>query len=254
MGRWTIEQIDDVAVVAMTSNKVNALDDDFFSDLQAAIAEIQSAPPLPVVLTGVGTCFSAGLNLLELYEYDRTTLAAFVERLNDTMLAWFTLPRPTIAAVNGHAIAGGCIIALACDLRIVVDVDQAQIGLNEVQVGIPFPGVPLEIARHALAPERLREVMLTGALYTPEEARVRGLVDEVVEPDALIARAVAIARATAPDSLEAYAAIKAHLLAPALARLAETGPRVDRDFLDVWFSEPARRRMDEVRQRLLARH
>lgn len=254
MGRWTIDQIEDVAVMTMTSNKVNALDDEFFTDLQAAIAALQSAPPTPVVLTGVGTCFSAGLNLLELYEYDRTTLTAFVERLSETMLAWFSLPRPTIAAVNGHAIAGGCIIALACDLRIVVDVEDTKIGLNEVQVGIPFPAVPFEIARHALSPERLREVMLTGALYTPEEARTRGLVDEIVEPSALIDRAIAVARAIAPDSLEAYGTIKGHLLTPALARLAEVRARVDRDFLDVWFSDPARRRMDEVRKRLLSRH
>ena len=254
MGRWTIEHIDDVAVVTMTSNKVNALDDDFFSDLQAAIAELQSTPPLPVVLTGTGKSFSAGLNLVDLYEFDRTTLTAFVDRFGETMLAWFSLPRPTVAAVNGHAIAGGCVVALACDLRIAADNDDTKIGLNEVQVGIPFPGVPFEITRHALSPGRLREVMLTGALYTPEEARTRGLVDVIVEPDALLQRAVTVARSIAPDSLEAYATIKAHLLGPALARVAESRERIDREFLDVWFSEPARRQMNEVRQRLLARH
>jgi enoyl-CoA hydratase len=253
MGRWAIEQIDDVSVVTMTSNKVNAMDDDFFSDLQAAMAELQSGEPLPVVLTGTGGCFSAGLNILELYDFDRTTLAAFVDRFSETVLAWFSLPRPTIAAVNGHAIAGGCVIALACDLRIVADGD-AQIGLNEVQVGIPFPGVPFEITRHALPPERIREAMLTGALYTPEEARTRGLVDEVVEPDALRERAIAIARALAPDSLEAYAAIKAHLLAPTLERIATSRERIDREFLDVWFSDAARRQMGEVRERLLSHH
>jgi enoyl-CoA hydratase/carnithine racemase len=253
VGRWTIEQIDDVAVVTMTSNKVNALDDDFFTDLQAAMAELQSAPPLPVVLTGTSRCFSAGLNLLDLYEFDRTTLAAFVDRFGETMLAWFSLPRPTVAAVNGHAIAGGCVVALACDLRIAADSDDAKIGLNEVQVGIPFPGVPFEITRHALAPGRLREALLMGALYTPEEALTRGLVDEIVEADALLPRAVAVARSIAPDSLEAYATIKAHLLAPALARVTESRERIDREFLDVWFSEPARRQMDEVRQRLLSR-
>jgi enoyl-CoA hydratase len=236
----------------MTSNKVNAMDDDFFTDMQAAIAKLQSEDPLPVVLTGTGHCFSAGLNILELYDFDRTTLASFVDRFSETVLAWFSLPRPTIAAVNGHAIAGGCVLALGCDLRIASDTE-THIGLNEVQVGIPFPGVPFEVTRHALPPERIREVMLTGALYTPEEARTRGLVDEVVEPEGLIRRAVAVARTLVPDSLEAYATIKAHLLAPALARIAESRERIDREFLDVWFSEPARRQMGEVRQRLLAR-
>ena len=253
MSRWIIERIDDVSVVTMTSSKVNAMDDDFFSDLQAAMAELQSGEPLPIVLTGTRTCFSAGLNLLELYEFDRTTLTAFVDRLGETMLAWFSLPRPTIAAVNGHAIAGGCVLALSCDLRIVSDAD-IQLGLNEVQVGIPFPSVPLEITRHALSPDRVREVMLTGALYTPTEALSRGLVDEVVEPDALLSRAIAIARTIARDSLPAFATIKTHLVSPALDRIAANRDRVDREFLDVWFGEPARRQMGEVRARLLSRH
>ena len=250
MARWGIERIDGVSVVTMTSNKVNAMNDDFFSDLQAAMAELQSGEPLPIVLTGTRSCFSAGLNILELYEYDRTTLTAFVDRLGETMLAWFSLPRPTIAAINGHAIAGGCVLALSCDLRIVTDAD-VQLGLNEVQVGIPFPAVPFEITRHALAPDRLREVMLMGALYTPAEAHSRGLVDEVVEADALLERAVAVARTIAPDSLDAFAAIKTQLVAPALDRITANGERLDREFLDVWFGEPARRRMGEVRARLL---
>jgi len=253
VGRWTIERVDDVGVVTMTSNKVNAMDNDFFSDLQTAIADLQAGDCLPVVLTGTGNCFSAGLNILELYDFDRPALARFVDRFSETILAWFSLPRPTVAAVNGHAIAGGCVLALGCDLRIVGDTS-AQIGLNEVQVGISFPGVAFEVTRHALPPERAREVMLTGALYTPEEARARGLVDEVVEPEALISRAVAVARTIARDSLEAYAAIKANMLAPALARIADTRERIDREFLDVWFSDSARRQMREVRQRLLARN
>lgn len=252
MGRWAIEQVDGVPVVTMASNKVNAMDDGFFTDLQAALAELQSSDPLPIVLVGSGSCFSAGLNLLELYEYDRTTLSAFFDRFSETLLAWFSLPRPTIAALNGHAIAGGCVLALASDLRIGADGD-GHIGLNEVQVGIPFPCVAFEIARHALGPERVREVMLTGALYTPDEARGRGLLDEVVAGAGLVARAVAVARTLTRDSLDAYATVKAGLLAPALARIAATRERVDREFLDVWFSEPARRQMDRVRQRLLAR-
>jgi len=252
MGRWQTERVEGVTVVTMTSNKVNAMDTDFCSDLQAAIAELQSSEPTPVVLTGTGRCFSAGLDILALYELDRTTLASFVDRLNESLLAWFTFPRPTVAAVNGHAIAGGCVLALACDLRIACD-GGGRIGLNEVQVGIPLPCVPLEIARHALSPERIREVLLAGALYAPTEARARGLVDEVVEPDALLARAVAAARTIAFDSLEAYARIKAHLLAPAVARVTEGRARINREFLDVWFSEPGQRQLGAVRQRLLER-
>ena len=252
MGRWDIARVDGVHVVTMTSNKVNAMNGDFFSDLQAAIVELQSVEPLPIILTGNGRCFSAGLDIRELYELDRVTLASFVERLDETMLAWFSLPRPTVAAVNGHAIAGGCVLSLACDLRVAVD-REVTLGLNEVQVGIPFPAVPLAVTRHALSPSQRREVLLMGALYGPADAMARGLVDELVPAARVLARAIERARSIAPDSLEAYAAVKTHLLATTLEALAETRAQVNREFLDVWFSECGRRRLGELRDRLLGR-
>jgi enoyl-CoA hydratase len=252
MGRWKIARVDDVHVVTMTSNKVNAMNGDFFGDLQVAITELQSAAPLPVVLTGQGRCFCAGLDLRELYDLDRITLTSFVDRLDESVLAWWSLPRPTVAALNGHAIAGGCVLALACDLRVVLDGD-ATVGVNEVQVGIPFPAVPLAVMRSALSPAHAREVLLFGRLYTPFEALARGLVDEVVPAPDLLARAIALARAVVPDSLEAYATLKTHLLAPTLATYAATRAQVNREFLDVWFSESGRRRFGEVRDRLMRR-
>jgi enoyl-CoA hydratase len=252
MGRWTIARVDGVHVVTMTSNKVNAMNSDFFSDLQAAIAELQSAEVLPVVLTGQGRCFCAGLDLRELFELDRVTLTSFVDRLDATVLAWLSLPRPTVAAVNGHAIAGGCVLALACDLRVAVDRD-ASIGMNEVQVGIPFPAVPLAVMRHALAPHQLRETLLMGGLYAPGDAQARGLVDALAPADEVVARACAWARSIAPDSLAGYAAVKTHLLEPTLEAYAATREQVNREFLDVWFSEGGRRRLAETRDRLLRR-
>ncbi len=175
-----------------------------------------------------------------------------MDRLDETVLAWFSLPRPTVAALNGHAIAGGCVLALACDLRVAVDRD-ATIGLNEVQVGIPFPAVPLAVTRHALSARFLREVLLMGALYSPAAALARGLVDELTPAPALLARARELARAITSDSLEAYAALKTHLLAPVLATLTASRAQINREFLDVWFSESGRRRLGTVRDRLLRR-
>ncbi len=252
MGRWNIARVDDVHVVTMTSNKVNAMNDDFFTDLQAAIADLQSAEVLPVVLTGSGNCFCAGLDLRGLYELDRVTLTSFVDRLDATVLAWLSLPRPTVAAVNGHAIAGGCVLALACDHRVAVD-RGATIGMNEVQVGIPFPAVPLAVTRHALSPAFAREVLLLGGLYSPDQAKARGLVDVTVPAADVLPRALALARSVAADAVSAYAAVKTHLLAPTLAALEQSREQVNREFLDVWFSEPGRRRLGAVRERLLKR-
>jgi enoyl-CoA hydratase len=200
----------------------------------------------------MGRCFCAGLDLRQLYELDRVTLTKFVQRLDATVLAWLTLSRPTVAAINGHAIAGGCVLALACDVRVAVD-REATIGMNEVQVGIPFPAVPLAVCRHALSAAHVRETMLFGALYAPEEAKARGLVDIVVPSDLVLPRAVALARSLAPDSIAAYAVLKAQLLAPTLAALEESREDVNGAFLDVWFSTEGRRRLGEARARLLRR-
>ena len=252
MGRWSIARVDDVHVVTMTSNKVNAMNGAFFTDFREAIAELESGEPLPVVLTGQGRCFCAGLDLRELYELDRAALETIVDRLDEAVLAWFSLPRPTVAAVNGHAIAGGCVLALACDLRVAVDRD-ASIGVNEVPVGVPYPAVPLAVMRHALSPAHAREVLLFGRLYEPADAQARGLVDEIVSASDVLTRATALARSVAGDSLGAYATLKAQLLAPTLAASAATRAEVNRAFLDVWFSDAGRRRVGEVRKRLMRR-
>jgi enoyl-CoA hydratase len=252
MGRWSIARVDDVHVVTMTSNKVNAMNGDFFVDLRDALAEVERGEPLPVVLTGQGRCFCAGLDLRELYTLDRPALTAVVERLDETVRTLFALSRPTVAALNGHAIAGGCVLALACDVRVAVDRD-AQIGVNEVAVGIPYPAVPLAVMRHALSPAHAREVLLFGRLYAPNEALARGLVDEIVAPSEVLARATALAQSVAGDSLAAYATLKAQLVAPTLAAYEATRARVNREFLDVWFSESGRRRVGEIRDRLMRR-
>jgi enoyl-CoA hydratase len=144
------------------------------------------------------------------------------------------------------------VLALACDLRVAVDRD-AQIGVNEVAVGIPFPASPLAVMLHALSPAHAREVLLFGRLYAPNDALARGLVDDVGPASELIARATALARSVGGDSLAAYATLKGQLLAPTLAAYEATRARVNAEFIDVWFSESGRRRVGEVRDRLMRR-
>lgn len=164
------------------------------------------------------------------------------------MLEVFRFPRPVVAAVNGHAVAGGCILALACDARVAAP-GPLQIGLNEIRLGLPFPASALEIARHALPPAPLAEVLLGGARYRPTEARARGLVDAVATGDVLDeARMLATRLAESPTP--AFAAIKAALRAPAVERAAATLDALRRAFVDAWFAPPARERVGAARDRL----
>ena len=170
---------------------------------------LEAAGGAPVLLTGAGDAFCSGLDLREVAGLDDAGMVAFLERLEATCAALFDYPGPTVAAVNGHAIAGGAILALCCDVRVACPRDRARIGLNEVAIGLRFPPGVLRIVRHRLPPERLGEVLLGAGLFPPAEAARVGLVDAVVDDCLADARARLGRLAGHPPA--AYAATKADL-------------------------------------------
>ena len=143
----------------------------------------------------------------------------------------FGYPRPVVAAINGHAIAGGCVLACACDRRLMAR-DAGKIGVTELLVGVPFPAVAMEIMRCAAAPQHFEELIFGGATYVPEQGADRGLVHEVVDAEALLGHAVAAARKLAALSPAAFALSKRQTRQPALARMQKEG--VDAEVTRIW--------------------
>ena len=163
---WPIRAIDDVAVVTMTSNRVNAQSDAFFRDLHDAFDTLEREhPAAAVVLTAEGATFSAGIDLkfnLPLFaRRDTEAVRAWFARYRATNMRLFTYPRPTVAAINGHAFAGGLITALCCDYRLATE-GGARFALNEVPIGIPMPAVYVEIIRYALGTHAATVATLLG--------------------------------------------------------------------------------------------
>ncbi len=149
-------------------------------------ASARSCAPPParaVILTGTGRIFSAGVDLPRLIEGGVPYIREFLPALNAMLAAVFSYPKPVVAAINGHAIAGGCVLACAADRRLMAK-DGGRIGVTELLVGVPFPAAAMEIMRHATAPQYFEHAIFSGATFTPEDAAMRGLVDEVVEPRA----------------------------------------------------------------------
>ena len=137
---WDIEVLDGCAVVRMNTNKVNVQNDHFFADLHDAFDRLEREfCDLPVVLTGQGDVFSAGIDLQFSFGIfgsgSHDTISQWYWTYRETNLRVFQYPRPTVAAVNGHAIAGGLITALDCDFRVAAR-KPARFGLNEVPIGI----------------------------------------------------------------------------------------------------------------------
>lgn len=208
-----LEERGGVTILRMVAGKGNALNLEFTHALDEALQQLEHGPAKAVVLTGHGGVFSAGVDLPALVSGGPT----YVRRFVPVMVAGFerlaTFSKPLVAAVNGHAIAGGAIILLACDQRIAAN-GRGRIGLSEIRVGVEFPSWALEIARFFTPPEHLSTLILTGRTWPPEEALARGLVDELVDAERLLERACEVAGELAAIPPVTYAATKASLRRP----------------------------------------
>jgi enoyl-CoA hydratase len=182
----------DIAILTMAHGKANAMSLEFCRALEARFAELRENRAQAVVLTGRGAIFSAGVDLLRLAEGGAAYVREFLPVLNAMFAAVFEFPKPVVAAVNGHAVAGGCVLACAADRKLMAR-EAGRIGVTELKVGVPFPAGAMEIMRRAVAPQALEEVIFGAATYAPADALPRGLIDEAVEGAALTARALAVA-------------------------------------------------------------
>lgn len=209
------------------------------------LERLEQAGGAPVLLTGAGDAFSAGLNLKEVGALDAPGMEAFLRKLEALISALYTYPGPTAAAVNGHAIAGGCVLALCCDHRALRSDAAIRVGLNEVALGLRFPPATLRMVRERVASPHLTEVLLGAGLHAPDGALRLGLVDEVVADPLAAARERLAAYAANPAP--AYAAAKAALRGTTLMPPSHAGSYEDafQDMLPAWSS-------DDLKQRIAA--
>lgn len=212
------------------------------SELMTSLHErLQEADGQPLLLKGEGDSFSAGLNLKELAGLGPDGMEGFLRKLGRLTTALFDYPGPTVACVNGHAIAGGCVLALCCDLRVGSDNPRIRIGLNEVALGLRFPPQILRVLRHQLP--RTDPLILHAALYEPQAALRVGLLDELADDAESVARERLEALAGHPAA--GYAAAKLDLRGGITAVDADEERRFKEQVLPMWTS-------DELKQRIAA--
>jgi enoyl-CoA hydratase len=183
----------DIALVRLAHGKVNALDLELLLAITATFRELDAGEHRAVVLTGAGRAFSAGVDLWRIVDGGEDYVRAFLPALNECFETVFGTGLPVVAAVNGHAIAGGCILAACCDRRLMAE-GGGRIGVTELLVGVPFPLTPLSILTYAAGQRHARDAVLTGATYEAAEAVAHGLADVAVPPEKLLDEAVAEAR------------------------------------------------------------
>ena len=227
---------DGIALLTMRHGKANALDIEFCEALTARFTDLRGGNAKAVVLTGQGTIFSASVDLKRISAEGAPYIRRFLPALHRLYDAVFFHPKPVVAALNGHAIAGGAVLAACADRRIMAN-DGGRIGVTELLVGVPFPALAFEIVRHVTPPYFFSETILSGATFPADVAAHRGWVNEAVEPARLMQRAMAAAQELAALSPPAFAQTKQQIRQPVAERYAASGEATDQTVTDIWCAD-----------------
>jgi enoyl-CoA hydratase/carnithine racemase len=241
-----VTQHNGIATVQMNRGKVNALNPDIIKDLHDAFAGLENDKNAKVILlTGHDKFFSFGLDVPELLGYSKPKCTRFLTDFTDFYTRLFVFPKPVLAAINGHAIAGGCMLALACDRRIMV-MGNAKISLNEVTFGATVFAGSVEMLKACTGQRNAELILLLGRMYDAEEALLMGLVDRITTEGELeeIARETALAYAR--NDLIAFRSLKSLLRGPVAEEMRSREKESIKEFVKIWYSKSTREQLKNI--------
>jgi enoyl-CoA hydratase/carnithine racemase len=230
------EKKDGLLIVTMSRGKANALNAAMVEELTASVAEAAADDVRGLVLaSGCPNFFSAGFDAKEVFAYDRETMTAYFGAYIDLYDALFHLPKPVVGALSGHAMAGGAVLALACDVRVMAE-GPFRFALNEINLGVVLsPGV-VRMAVDAIGPRHARELFLEGESLTPARAKEIGLAAELAQPEKVLERAVARAHSLAEKPRGAFGIMKRTLIEVSGHPPLGSGRQHLGRFIDQWFT------------------
>ena len=236
-----------VALVELNRDVTNALSPDLIGALAETLEKVAAAPEVrAVVLSSTNDkFFSIGWDIPQLYDLPVESFRGFYEAFNRTCMTLYTLPKPTVAGLRGHAVAGGCILALCCDYRVMAE-GHKLMGLNEIKLGVPVPYAADCILQSIVGSRIARDIVESGEFYEVEVSFAKGLVDEVVPRERVTARAMERAKTLGAMPSEAYAGIKANRVEMVEARITAGWEEKQREFLEIWYTEEPRKRLREA--------
>ncbi|WP_428634547.1 enoyl-CoA hydratase/isomerase family protein [Sedimenticola sp.] len=231
-----INRHDAIAILNMKHGPANAMDLEFVRAVGDAFKELDADDCSAVVMTGQGKIFSAGVDLPRLLEGGVEYVRQFLPALDDMIESAFLCRKPVIAALNGHAIAGGCLLACTAD-RTLMAAGKGRIGVPELRVGVPFPISAMEIMRSKLPANTFETIMTGGATYTPEMALEQGLINEIVDADQLLEKALTVAEDLGSIGREVFAVTKSHARQPARQAMAAAYEQFGDEVNRLWQAE-----------------
>ncbi len=228
-----------LATVWIERPPANALEIDSIRQLRSTVDVLRDDPAVrAVILTGAGPCFSAGLDLKVVPHYDRDRQRELLMGISTLVETLYGFPKPTVAAINGHAVAAGTLLALTCDTRIGPTGD-CRFGFTGTRVGIPYPLAALEIVKGELPPPAVRRCLLGARTFGAEDALDMGVLDERVASTHVLDRAEAVARDLASMPATVYQRVKLQLRGDCLERMRATIDAAADPLLATWMDTDA---------------
>lgn len=239
-----------VAVVTLDRSVTNALNLELLSELAEALQRLkQKSDVNGLVLTSSNEkFFSIGFDLPQLIELAREDFEIFYRTFNRVCMDLYRLPKPTVAAITGHAIAGGCILALCCDYRFSAE-GRKLMGLNEIKLGVPVPYLADCVLQQIVGVRNAREIMYTGEFYQVEESYRMGLIDRIVPAENVVRESIEKADSLGRLPGDAFAMIKRNRVEMIEAHVRANLEEKERFFIECWYSDEARTRLLEATEK-----
>jgi len=226
-----------IAELRLKRGKVNAISEQLGDEVAGCLRRLAADTEIrAVILTGDGSFFSFGFDIPEFLGYSRESFSSFLKKFTGLYTYLFTYPKPVVAALNGHAIAGGCMLALACDYRIMVS-GRAKISLNEISFGSSVFAGSVEMLKFLVGGKNAQAILYDATMYSAEKAAQLGMIDEVSSTESLMKDARALAQRMAGKDAAALSSIKNLLRAPVAENMARDEERSVQEFVSIWYSE-----------------
>ena len=242
-----IEYQDTVAVVKLKRGVTNAINLHLVNHLSTSLLRVKDDSTVRGVVLGSANekFFSIGFDIPELLELSRSDFKNFYKAFNQLCIDLFTHPKPTIAAITGHAIAGGCILTLCCDYRFIAE-GRKLMGLNEIKLGLPVPYPGDCILRDLVGTRTAREIIGIGEFYQPYDLLHLGMVDQVLPLKQVLPKSIEKAKMLGALPYQASAKIKQNRVEMIEARIRAQLVEKEHFFIECWYSDRARERLKEA--------
>jgi enoyl-CoA hydratase/carnithine racemase len=246
MAHVHVTQEQSLAEVRLERGKVNALNEEVVEELAATLRRLVADSRVrSIVLTGTGKFFCFGFDIPGLLDDSRDVFLAYLREFAALYRDLFACPKPVVAALNGHAVAGGCMLALACDARLMA-AGKGKVALNEIGFGSSLFAGSVELLRYCVGSLRAQQIALSGSMYAPDEALALGLVDRVVPEAELLAAAREVARGHGAKDPAAFRSVKALLHGPVLEEMSRREDTSLREFVEIWYSDATRANLRKI--------